>query len=195
MSRMTTHTSISIDELERKLRRLSTESDATTVSSATAFTSTVTSSTNHSINANNPVKEPKLTTNKGRDYPDPPPERGGRFRYSLFVIFTYVGLGNCLFFCCLPLLGFENIYRAMGYPQPISYLCAMFKVSTATFCMCPCVLCKVRRKFRKKRHIGGNFLLDLILSCFLCYCVATQLLTEARAVIIEKKRGLNKQEN
>ena len=191
---MPLHTSIRIEELERDLHSLSTESDVETTPTTRSFTSTMATSTDHSSNVNNPVKEPKLTSNKSRDYPDPPPERIGRFRYSLFTIFTYVGLGNCVFFCCLPLLAFENIFRAMGYRTPLSFLCAASHVSTATFCLCPCILCKVRRKFRKKRNIRGNAILDLILSLLLCFCVATQLLTEARAVIIEKKRGLNKPE-
>ncbi|CDS41605.1 protein of unknown function Cys rich [Echinococcus multilocularis] len=179
---MAKHTSISIDEVERELRYLSTESDTTT------FTTT---STLNTSNAEKGTK-PKLSSHKKREYPPPPPERIGRFRYSLFVIGTYVGLGNCIFFCCLPLLGFENIFRAMGYPQPISFLCAACHMPVATFCMCSCVLCKVRRQFRKKRGINGSFILDCLLSCLLCCCVATQLLTEARAVIIDKKNGVSK---
>uniref|UniRef100_A0A5K3FB07 G-protein coupled receptors family 1 profile domain-containing protein n=1 Tax=Mesocestoides corti TaxID=53468 RepID=A0A5K3FB07_MESCO len=140
------------------------------------------------ISSNN-SKEPQLASNKSRTYPEPPPETPGRFRYSLFVITTYVGLGNCAFFCCLPLLAFENIFRAMGYVPPFSFLCAGLHVPIATCCLCPCVLCKVRRMFRKKRKIGGNALVDCVLSCGLCFCVATQLLTEARAVLLDRRAG------
>lgn len=191
---MAKHTSIPIDDVERKLRSLSTESsDTTTFNTTTTATNTTTSSTLNTSNTERGA-EPELCSNKKREYPTPPPERIGRFRYSLFVMGTYVGLGNCVFFCCLPLLGFENIFRAMGYPQPISLLCAASHVPIATFCMCPCILCKVRRQFRKKRGINGNFILDCLLSCLLCFCVATQLLTEARAVIIDKRNGVGKPE-
>ncbi|VDM31992.1 unnamed protein product [Hydatigera taeniaeformis] len=187
---MAKHTSISIDDVERELHRLSTSSsDVATCNSTTTTTST--------LNTSNVEKgtESELSSHRKREYPSPPPERIGRFRYSLFVMGTYVGLGNCVFFCCLPLLAFENIFRAMGYPQPISFLCATCHVPIATFCMCPCILCKVRRQFRKKRKIKGSFILDCLLSCLMCCCVATQLLTEARAVIIDKRNGVGKSED
>ncbi|EUB58317.1 hypothetical protein EGR_06844 [Echinococcus granulosus] len=176
------HNAKLVAKRERKRSHQMLESDTTT------FTTT---STLNTSNAEIGTK-PELSSHKKREYPPPPPERIGRFRYSLFVIGTYVGLGNCIFFCCLPLLGFENIFRAMGYPQPISLLCAACHMPVATFCMCSCVLCKVRRQFRKKRGINGSFILDCLLSCLLCCCVATQLLTEARAVIIDRKNGVSK---
>lgn len=132
---------------------------------------------------------PQIVSNKTRQYPDPPPEILGRFRYSIFVITTYVGIGNCAFFCCLPLLAFEEIFRAMGYIRPASCICACIHVPIATCCLCPCILCRVRKKFRTKRKIQGSGIVDLLLSLGLCCCVASQLLSEARAILLEKQRA------
>ncbi|KAM7532536.1 hypothetical protein Aperf_G00000132098 [Anoplocephala perfoliata] len=162
----------------------SAESSTTTITSV-ATTAEATS------NTSNRADKAELAKNK-REYPTPPPLRPGRFRYSLFVIKTYVGLGNCAFLFCLPLLGVENIFRGMGYHMPISLLCAMCHLPIATLCMCPCVLTKLRHKFRKKRHINGSCLVDCLLSFALFCCVAAQLITEARGVIIDRKRGTNK---
>ncbi|VDL60129.1 unnamed protein product [Hymenolepis diminuta] len=151
---------------------------------------TITTATELTSNVSNRADQPELAKNK-REYPTPPPQRPGRFRYSLFVITTYVGFGNCAFFCCLPLLAVENIFRGMGYHMPLSLLCAALNVPVATLCMCPCVLTKLRRKFRKKRKIRGSCLMDCFLSFTLFFCVAAQLLTEARGVIIDRKRGTN----
>ncbi|VDO08268.1 unnamed protein product [Rodentolepis nana] len=143
---------------------------------------TITTATELTSNVSNRAKQPELAKNK-REYPTPPPLRPNRFRYSLFVITTYVGFGNSV----------ENIFRGMGYHMPISLLCAVMNVPTATLCMCPCVLTKLRRKFRKKNDIKGSCLMDCFLSFTLFCCVAAQLLTEARGVIIDRKRGTNQE--
>ncbi|KAM3185568.1 hypothetical protein ACTXT7_006078 [Hymenolepis weldensis] len=92
---------------------------------------TITTATELTSNISNRADQPELAKNK-REYPTPPPQRPGRFRYSLFVITTYVGFGNCVFFCCLPLLAVENIFRGMGYHMPLSLLCAVLNVPVAT---------------------------------------------------------------
>ncbi|VDM02415.1 unnamed protein product [Schistocephalus solidus] len=117
-------------------------------------------------------------------YPQPPPRRPGKFRYSLFSLFSYVGMGNCCFFCLFSLLGFEEIMRAIGYIPPFSFYFGLTHVPLACFCG-PCAMCNLRRKFRKKWKIRGNILLDFIFSLFFCCCVASQLLNESRAILLE----------
>ncbi|VDN22053.1 unnamed protein product [Dibothriocephalus latus] len=119
-------------------------------------------------------------------YPEPPPKRPGKFRYSLFSLFSYVGMGNCCFFCLFSLLGFEEIMRVLGYIPPFSFWFGLMQIPASCFCG-PCVMCNLRRKFRKKWDVRGNILLDFIFSLFCCCCVANQLLNESRAIIITKE--------
>lgn len=137
---------------------------------------------------NNCAENEEAELERKVEYPEPPPEKPGKFRYPLWVIFSYVGCGNCIFFCCLSLLAFEEIWRAMGYFPPFTYLCAATK--TPMLCCCsPCIICGMRHKFRKKRKIKGNCILDFLFSMLCCCCVFSQLITEARAVILDKKAG------
>nr|VZI21739.1 unnamed protein product [Spirometra erinaceieuropaei] len=116
-------------------------------------------------------------------YPEPPPRRPGKFRYSLFSLFSYVGMGNCCFFCLFSLLGFEEIMRALGYIPPFSLYFGLSQIPFTLFCG-PFAMCNLRRKFRKKWKIRGNILLDFIFSLFCCCCVASQLLNESRAILL-----------